>query len=41
MFYSPQRPANLIYALIVMVIAFVVSFVLNFLTLGKEVPENT
>lgn len=39
MFYSPERPANLIYALIVMVIAFVVSFLLNFLTLGKENPE--
>ena len=39
MFYSPDRPSNLIYALIVMVIAFVVSFLLNFLTLGKENPE--
>jgi len=41
MFYSPERPANLIYALIVMVIAFVVSFVLNFLSLGKAAPEAT
>ena len=36
MFYSPDRPSNLIYALIVMVIAFAVSFVLNFLSLGKQ-----
>lgn len=41
MFYSPDRPSNLIYALIVMIIAFVVSFLLNFLTLGKENPEVT
>ena len=41
MFYNPERPSNLIYALIAMTIAFVVSFVLNFLTLGKETPEAT
>lgn len=40
MFYSPDRPSNLIYALIVMAIGFVVSFLLNFLTLGKESPET-
>ena len=36
MYYSPERPANLIYALIAMVIAFVISFLLNFFTLKKE-----
>ena len=39
MFYSPERPANLIYALIVMVIAFVVSFALNFLSLRNPPAE--
>lgn len=40
MFYSPDRPNNLIYALIVMVISFVISFLLNFLTLKAEVLES-
>ena len=39
MYYSPERPANLIYALIAMVIAFAVSFVLNFFSLKKEPAE--
>lgn len=41
MFYSPERPNNLIYALIAMAIAFVVSFVLSFLWLGKAPREET
>lgn len=40
MFYSPDRPQNLVYALIVIVIAFVASFLLNFLTLKKEDPKG-
>ena len=39
MYYSPERPENLIYALIAMVIAFIVSFVLNFFSLKKEAAE--
>jgi len=36
MFYSPERPENLTYALIAMAIAFAVSFLLNLLTVKKE-----
>jgi len=36
MFYSPQRPANIIYAVAAMAIAFAVSFILSFMTLKTE-----
>ena len=39
MFYSPERPENLTYALIAMAITFAVSFLLNLLTLKKEPAE--
>lgn len=40
MFYSPDRPNNLTYALISMAIAFVVTFVIAFFALGKAPKEE-